>query len=171
MTVLFKYMAASAPLKLQYTLNKNNCQIHCIYTIHGCKCSSKINTVSIEEWMTTTTFMRKRNSWKKQFPTIKHSKLKEKMFFRNNYFRSKSFFMNFHCTKIFVHLLIVAVVSNFKVFKLIGWDPANTYLFKVNNRNSKKKCEICSKLTIKMVEQHSGVFIVNVEHISHLFLV
>ena len=27
--------------------------------------------------------------------------------------------------------------------------PANIYLFKVNNRNTRKKCEICSKLTIK----------------------
>ena len=93
------------------------------------------------------------------------------MFFRNNYFGSKSFFINFHFTKIFVHLLIVAVVSNFKVFKLIGWDPANTDLFKVNNRNSKKKCEICSKFTIKTAERHYGVFIVNFEHISQLFLV
>ena len=38
-------MAGSAPLKLQYALNKNICQIHCIYTIHGCKCSSKINSI------------------------------------------------------------------------------------------------------------------------------
>ena len=27
-------------------------------------------------------------------------------------------------------------------------DPANIYLFKVNNRNTSKRCEICSKLTI-----------------------
>ena len=27
--------------------------------------------------------------------------------------------------------------------------PANIYLFKVNNRNRRKKCEICSKLTNK----------------------
>ena len=46
------------------------------------------------------------------------------------------------------------------------------YLFKVNNRNTRKKCEICSKLTIKTPERRrSGVFIVNFEHISHLFLV
>ena len=31
--------------------------------------------------------------------------------------------------------------------------PANIYLFKVNNRNSRKGCEICSKLTIKAPEQ------------------
>ena len=49
------------------------------------------------------------------------------------------------------------------------------YLLKVNDRNTRKKCEICLKLTTKTLEQcrwrHSGVFIVNFEHISRLFLV
>ena len=53
--------------------------------------------------------------------------------------------------------------------------PADIYLLKVNNRNTREKCEICSKLTIKIPEQRqwrrSGIFIVNFEHISHLFLV
>ena len=31
--------------------------------------------------------------------------------------------------------------------------PANTYLFKVGNRNTRKSCEICSKLTIKKPER------------------
>ena len=31
--------------------------------------------------------------------------------------------------------------------------PANIYLFKVNNRNFRKRCEICSKLTIKTPER------------------
>ena len=44
--------------------------------------------------------------------------------------------------------------------------PAGIYLLKVNNRNTRTRCEICSKLTIK-----TGVFIVNFEHISHLVLV
>ena len=47
----------------------------------------------------------------------------------------------------------------------------NIYLFIVNNSNSRKRCEICSKLTIKTSERRSTVFIVNFEHISHLFLV
>ena len=34
------------------------------------------------------------------------------------------------------------------------------YMFKVNNRNARTRCEICS-----------GVFTVNFEHISHLVLV
>ena len=31
---------------------------------------------------------------------------------------------------------------------------ANTYFFKVNNRNIKKRCETCSKLIVKATEQH-----------------
>ena len=55
-------------------------------------------------------------------------------------------------------------------------NPANINLFKVNNRNTSwKSCEICSKFTIKTIERrhgrHSGVFIVDFEHISNLFLV
>ena len=49
MTVPLKFMAASAPLKLQYAINI--CQTHCIYTIHGCNCCSEINKVSIKEWI------------------------------------------------------------------------------------------------------------------------
>ena len=49
-------------------------------------------------------------------------------------------------------------------------NPANIYLFEVNNRNS---CEICSKLTIKTPERldcsRSGVFILNFEHILKPF--
>ena len=44
--------------------------------------------------------------------------------------------------------------------------PANIHLFKVNNRNTRKRCEICSKLTIKTPERRSGVFIVNFEEVS-----
>ena len=31
--------------------------------------------------------------------------------------------------------------------------PVNIYLFKVNNRRTRKMCEICSKLTIKTPER------------------
>ena len=47
---------------------------------------------------------------------------------------------------------------------------ANNYMFQVNSRNIRKKCDICSKLTIKIPERrqwlHSGVFTVNFEHVS-----
>ena len=52
-------------------------------------------------------------------------------------------------------------------------NPVGIYMFKVN-RNTRTRCEICSKLTIKTPEQHqwrrSFVFIVNFEHISHFAL-
>ena len=52
---------------------------------------------------------------------------------------------------------------------------AGIYLFKVNNRNTRTRCEICPKLTIKTPERRhwnrSGFFIGNFEHISHLALV
>ena len=31
--------------------------------------------------------------------------------------------------------------------------PAGNYMFKVNNRNTRTRCEICSKLTIKTPER------------------
>ena len=48
--------------------------------------------------------------------------------------------------------------------------PAVIYLLKVNNRNTKTGCEICSKLIIKTPEG-LRVFVVNFEHISYLALV
>ena len=52
---------------------------------------------------------------------------------------------------------------------------ASNRMFKVSNRNSITRCEICSKLTIKTPERRlcrrSGVFFVNFEHISQLVLV
>ena len=53
--------------------------------------------------------------------------------------------------------------------------PVGIYLLKVNNRNTRTRSAICSKLTIKTPERRqwsrSGVFIVNFEHISRLDLV
>ena len=43
-------------------------------------------------------------------------------------------------------------------------NPASIYLPKVNNRNTRTRCEICSKLTIETPER-SGVVIVNFKHI------
>ena len=53
--------------------------------------------------------------------------------------------------------------------------PVRIYIRKVNNRNTRIRCEICSKLTLKIPEQcqwrRPGIFLVNFEHISHLALV
>ena len=54
--------------------------------------------------------------------------------------------------------------------------PAGNYMFKVNNRNTRARCEICSKLTINIPERRqrlwtyftrcSSVSIVNFEHVN-----
>ena len=48
-------------------------------------------------------------------------------------------------------------------------NPAGIYLLKVNNRNTRTRCEICSKFTIKTPERRQwrpfGVFIVNFEYV------
>ena len=57
----------------------------------------------------------------------------------------------------------------------IKLNAATIYLLKVNNKKNKKSCETCSKLTVKIQTRNnwhrSGVFIVNFEYISSLFLV
>ena len=61
------------------------------------------------------------------------------------------------CSKLTIETLEKGV----KASKLT-YHPAGIYLLKVNNRNTRKRCEICSKLTIKTPERwrSSGVFIV-----------
>ena len=53
--------------------------------------------------------------------------------------------------------------------------PSYIYLFKVNNRNTRTMCEICSKLTIKIPERRHrlgfSVFIADFEQISSIVLV
>ena len=54
--------------------------------------------------------------------------------------------------------------------------PGGKYMFKVNNRNTRARYKICSKLTIKTPElcqlrqwRHSGVFIDNFEHVITMY--
>ena len=72
------------------------------------------------------------------------------------------------CNDITAMLCETLINKKVKRFELIS--PASNYLFKFNSR---KSYEICSKLTIKTTDQcqwrRFGVFIVNLEHISHLF--
>ena len=68
-----------------------------------------------------------------------------------------------HCM---VHITISDHEMSFQI------NSAGIYLLKVNNRNTRTRCGICSKLTIKTPERrHWRIFIVNFEHISHLVLV
>ena len=76
-------------------------------------------------------------------------------------------YIGFHCERTEMKL----------TFVLIFWTtiPVDIYLLKVSNRKTRIRCEIYSKLTIKTPERrqwrHSGIFIVNFEHISHFVLV
>ena len=68
-------------------------------------------------------------------------------------------------------------LGQFQLLLIVRQDlsPTSNCMFKVNNRNTGTRWEICSKLTIKTPERRqwrrSGVFIVNCEHISHFLLV
>ena len=55
--------------------------------------------------------------------------------------------------------------------KLIRASSNAFCLLKVSSRSIRKRCEICSKLTIKTPEQsRSGIFIANFEHFLYLLL-
>ena len=63
-------------------------------------------------------------------------------------------------------ILFLTPFKNIEISVLIKFNcyinyPANIYLFKVNNRNTRKMCKICSKLTIKSPE-HQILVKVNV---------
>ena len=70
------------------------------------------------------------------------------------------FLMSCYFTGIFVHLPVIVSVCYFSVDKLIGWGPANIYLFKFNIRKTRKRYEICLKLKINAIESRSDVFAV-----------
>ena len=90
---------------------------------------------------------------------------------------SVSFSVNLSCLQTFKHLFAVFRVIQLRwlprVFNRSASDhklfPANIYLLKVSIIDTRKRWEIWSKLTIKTPDH--GVFIVNFEHISYLFLV
>ena len=51
-------------------------------------------------------------------------------------------------------------------------NPVNSYLFEFNTRNTRKRCEICSKLTIKTPERRQwprSVFLLLILNIFHAF--
>ena len=71
------------------------------------------------------------------------------------------------------HLLKTPQLNDSSLHSFVwGRFPSNIYLIKVNTRNTRKMCKICSKLTIKTPLKwcSSGVFIANFKHILHLFV-
>ena len=69
---------------------------------------------------------------------------------------------------------LIMIVADKKNKYTIETCPSNINLFKVNNINTSKRCEIFSKLTIKTPERRhwrgSGLVSINFEHILHIFL-
>ena len=65
--------------------------------------------------------------------------------------RELTFVVNF-CSGQFI------VYSSFEKLKVSLNFPAGIYLLKVNNRNARTRCEICSKLTIKTPERRLASF-------------
>ena len=65
----------------------------------------------------------------------------------------------------------------FHQFCILLWkniNPTNKCMLKVKNRNTRKRCHICLKLTRKTADRghwHRFIFTVNFEHTLHLFLV
>ena len=72
-------------------------------------------------------------------------------------------------------LWLFVFAQNISVLEYRDCYPASNYMFKVSNRNTRIRCEICSKLIRKIPERRqwrrSGIFFINFEHISHLVLV
>ena len=70
------------------------------------------------------------------------------------------------CLKNHWCVLIFALLSS--TFTFVLFFPTGIYLLKVNNRNTRTRCEICSKLTIKIPEW-SHWDIKHISRSSHYF--
>ena len=83
-----------------------------------------------------------------------------------------TFFLNSHFLMFFWCSILPFIKPSTIIHQLI---PAGIYLLSVNDRNTKSRCKIHWKLTIKTPEwrqwRRSGAFIVNFEHISHFVIV
>ena len=84
--------------------------------------------------------------------------------------------INFSCFFFGPHVFPDSISYIFCPGYLSFWQiPAGICLLKVNNKNTRTECEICSELTVKTPERRqwipSGVYIVNFEHILYFALV
>ena len=74
----------------------------------------------------------------------------------------------FHCG---TGLGIKVALSMCNQMDIITLNPANIYLFKVNNRNARKRCEIYSKLDVNdVVEMFLLLTLKNNIHLFSVFL-
>ena len=75
--------------------------------------------------------------------------------------RTRNFYCDFHTkvlnliSMLFMHKGARSFMSSFLHSRIHSYTrPANIYLFKVINRNSRRRCEICSKLTKTPERRH-----------------
>ena len=81
-------------------------------------------------------------------------------------FAQKQKTLVFHFTKLQMEIYLHTFLEHIQLTYFVPLVSFyNIYFFKVNNINTRKRCEICSKLTMKTPERR------NFEHISHLSLV
>ena len=84
--------------------------------------------------------------------------------------KQKNFCINLFSGNVKVFITTTCIKNVKNMILAILWScPAGIYLLKVNNRNTRTRCEICSKLTIKTPERRqwrrSGVSIFDFEHV------
>ena len=65
---------------------------------------------------------------------------------------ASDFLWHFQCITCFISDKSVSHSIKYNI-SIISVFPASNYMFKVNNRNTRTRCEICSKLTINTPEQ------------------
>ena len=120
------------------------------------------NSVSIDEWLEPTTFV-KYCTLKKLSSAIKD---KEKMFFSNNYSAlDQSFLVSLY---LLFHEDFCSSVSNCgsMLFQRLYIDRVghNKHLLvQIQRQETRKNSELCPKLTIKRIKSRSDFFIVNFE--------
>lgn len=57
------------------------------------------------------------------------------------------------------YLIHLNVVNGIRTKGIIKFQlfPVNMYMLKVNNKNTRRRCEICLNVTVKILEHRSGV--------------
>ena len=130
------------------------CRIHCAWNIDSILCNLTI-------LFSTVTFLNSSVDSKLGLLSVGH----------NLYFQS---FSNSQRGFEFLNVALSWLLSFSKLSENIEnyfflTYPAGIYLLKVNNRNTRARCQICSKLKIMIPERRqsrrSGIFIVNFEDI------
>ena len=103
---------------------------------------------------------------------VRKTELQQKRKLHNNHYNIKYIFRTVPFVFMGVNFVRCRLaVKNEKCPLSLTNYRVNIYLLKVNNRYTRKRCEICSNLQIKTLERRQWhiLFIVTFENISHFF--